>query len=89
MASHSSKKRIASLILASRNMNLKFSSAFMMPREGKLMSNTWYQIIERGTEKNKKWDISEEEGEKVHRGLRRDWSLSGPACLSGYQLISW
>ena len=40
MASHSSKKRIASLILASRKMNLKFSPAEKLPSEGKLMRRT-------------------------------------------------
>ena len=40
MASHSSKKRIASLILASRKMNLKFSPAEKLPNEGKLMRRT-------------------------------------------------
>ena len=41
MASHSSKNRMASLILASLNMNLKFSPALMLPKEGKLISNTY------------------------------------------------
>ena len=40
MASHSSKKRMASLILASRKMNLKLSPADMKPSEGKLISKT-------------------------------------------------
>ena len=40
MASHSSKKRMASLILASRKMNLKFSPAEKLPSEGKLMRRT-------------------------------------------------
>ena len=40
MASHSSKKRMASLILASRKMNLKFSPAEKLPREGKLIRRT-------------------------------------------------
>ena len=41
MASHSSKKRMASLILASRKMNLKFSPADMLPSDGKLMRRTY------------------------------------------------
>ena len=43
MDSHSSKNKMASLIFASRNINLKFSPADMVPREGKLMSRTWLQ----------------------------------------------
>ena len=41
MASHSSKNKIASLILASLKMNLKFSPALMLPSEGKLISGTY------------------------------------------------
>ena len=40
IASHSSKNKMASLILASRNMNLKFSPADILPSEGKLMRRT-------------------------------------------------
>ena len=41
IASHSSKNKMASLILASRKMNLKFSPADMLPREGKLINKTY------------------------------------------------
>ena len=41
MDSHSSKNKMASLIFASRNMNLKFSPADIVPKEGKLISKTW------------------------------------------------
>ena len=41
MASHSSKNRIALLILACLKTNLKFSPAHMQPRVGKLISNIY------------------------------------------------
>ena len=41
MASHSSKNKMASLILDSLKMNLKFSPADMEPREGKLIRRIW------------------------------------------------
>ena len=47
MASHSSKKRIASLILASRKMNLKFSPADILPNDGKLMRRTCGRYYDR------------------------------------------
>ncbi len=45
MASHSSKNRMASLILDSRKINLKLSSAFMTPSEGKLIKSTWCSTV--------------------------------------------
>ena len=47
MASHSSKKRIALLILASRKMNLKFSPADILPNDGKLMRRTCGRYYDR------------------------------------------
>ena len=45
MASHSSKNKMASLILASLKMNLKFSPALILPNDGKLINNTYMQYI--------------------------------------------
>ena len=44
--SHSSKKRIASWIFASRNTSLRIAPAWLVPRLGKLIISTFFPIIE-------------------------------------------
>ena len=44
--SHSSKKRIASWIFASRNTSLRIAPAWLVPRLGKLIISTFLPIIE-------------------------------------------